>query len=975
MTGNHNQPAIKTAFPIHVLVVIVCSLFFSSGLSANTKTNCKPEDLERIQIQNLALASIAHHFQELAQGNPAPDFTLASVFTIDLLDKNDVRSRVEELKLQPAKQKDNGCQAPDYLNAKQQRDEYLNNIARLRLSYLTLSLEARQYLNTLVSVNQRLLADHIALTQALDELESNLQALAQRQADWEQAFKTQQDPKARATLSENILNLDKEREKLLKRQERSTKAARFTEQNLALSSGLLQTFHLTFFNQSAANRSTIQAFTSLVTRQTLQRLIWRTQDKFLFTPESLSDLAALFIIHSRIFKQQRDQGYGSGFIADGFADIQFNSQHEFKTLLALPAANLHLKLTNQPNNYAYLSRNIAKSATSFASQLVIIALLVLFLKRIPLWVNAWQRFVVKHYLAKKFARLGIAILRILQPNAAWLSAMLFYLYLQQLDRDTLRDLILLYDVTAIIAFYLLVNTLTVWAIGNTNNNAHLFVLRSKQQLIASHCHRYALYITAAILGYIILNHVLNGGIICNGYFLLLIFMIWLFSYHLIKRFEPEFETHLSKRFSDQTLARIKRIEKPVIKQAVLPWIFLYLQLNDFVTNLHQRLLHFERYQALTAKFLKIRLEQSQASTEATEKPSQDDVHYESWFLNRDLIHDQPGLIIHSPWVKEIDKVAGEWFEDKHEENDLVLIGECGIGKSILIKQWIEHWDKCTTIYLKIPEKTTTADALFSLVMEALDLKSIKEIAQFVTAQKDLPKTVIVIDEAQNLFLSDVGCFDGYKMLQSLISAKLDNIFWIVSFNHQSWIYLNDVFSRTYQFSSRINVHRWSQQEIRDLILARHRASGRRLSYDELLLASTAHSETAARAADSRCFSLLWDQSAGIPAVALSIWANSARKSAGGRIEMGVPERPTNSVMQTLSDDHLFVYAALVIHETLNTQQAHAVTHLPEAIVRRALKLGLDQGFLIRKTHGRYTINSLWYLQLCQLLKRKNFLHE
>ena len=521
----------------------------------------------------------------------------------------------------------------------------------------------------------------------------------------------------------------------------------------------------------------------------------------------------------------------------------------------------------------------------------------------------------------------------------------------------------------------MIKTIASGAISNTNSQAHLFVLRSKQLNIRQQCHRFALYTTLASVLYIILETLLKGGIICTIYQFVLIITIWVFSYRTISEFQSEFTTHLSKRVSEQSIERFQNLQKPFIKGFINPAVFIGLQLIDIVRAIHNKLLRIERYQMLTAKFLKIRLEQSQSNTTEPEQEEQDDTHYENWFLSKELINAKPNLLVQSPWLQDMTQNISDWLEGKQDENDLALIGENGIGKSTLLNQWLEQWDKSRTVYIKTPAKTLKEHDIFKLVCEALPLNDCEDIAQFVTQQQTLEKTVIVIDEAHHLFLSDVGGFEAYKKLQDLISAKLKNIFWVVAINHQSWIYLNDVFSQTYQFSSSITMQRWTQQGIRDLILRRHKASRRQLSFDDLLLASTSHSETATRAAESRCFSLLWDQSSGIPSVALAIWMNSARNPAKGLIEMGVPERPTSTTLQNLSDDHLFVYAALVVHESLNTQQAHAVTHLSEAIVRRTLKQGLDQGFLKRKSHGRYIINPLWQIQLCQLLRRKNFLHE
>ena len=947
---------------------------------------CTEQSLRELQREVLAMESITAHFQDLANGELSSDFSLSSIFTISLLDSNDVSARIRELNMQtrPGSGAYSQCQSAEFKAAKSRRDEHARNIAQRRLAYLRLALDERRYLDALIDIFQHYQQQLLSLEQTLAEGNETLADLRGQRAELEAAFETQENPKERATLSESILALDRQIEAINGQQKQEQKRRNKLTGLVSFARALLVDYHLVYINTGNLHNAghAMAPFIELVGSSNLRQLLkaagsdagdTATPDRL--TDNDLVNLAALFIIHSRIYSDKRESLGLLAALPSGSMDFVSALEHELKTLLALPIANLHLKFAATDKDYSYLSRNFFQSATNLLTQVIIAVLLWLVLKRVREWIYSLQRHLIKNYLSKRFSRFIIGVLRILQPNAAWLLALFFFWYLSSLEQDRLRDLILLYDITAILTFYLFINTLTTWAISNTNSQAHLFVMKSRQDTIARYCHHYAFNITLFSLFYIVLSSILHGGIITSLYALGLIIIIWLFTYHLIKHFASELDTHLSKRVSEATQKRFHQIQKPLLKQCLIPPLFIALQIRDLINGVHNRLLRLESYQAMTARFLKIRLEQSQSSAEPAEKATQEDTHYESWFLNRDLPVEKPNLVMTSPLVKDLNKICQEWLEDKQEENDLALIGECGIGKTTLLRQWQSQWEDCKTILLTVSEKTTTEDGIFNLVKESLGISKNADIAQFVNEQKELERTIIVIDEAHNLFLSDVGCFNAYKMLQSLISAKLENIFWIVAINQQSWIYLNDVFSRTYQFSSRINVQRWSQQEIRELILSRHRASKRRLTYDELLLASTAHSETATRAAEARCFSLLWDQSSGIPAVALSIWANAARHPSRGHIEMGIPERPSSSVMLELSDDHLFVYAALVIHETLNTQQAQAVTHLAEPIVRRALKLGLDQGFVIRKNRGRYTINSLWYIQLCLLLRRKNFLHE
>ncbi|MCG8673152.1 MAG: AAA family ATPase [Pseudomonadales bacterium] len=956
------------------ILIIICGWLLSVSL-VQASESCDKSIIATIDSELKGLTSISQSFERLAQANLEKDFSLSFLFTIDLLNERAVATRLSELKSQTSSPYD--CEQDNIVEKLAKRKQLLQSVNAKRVQYLSLSSEERQYLNSLIKIHNRLQNDMEAWNNNIQQAEKDINTLNQQLAQFEREFKAQQEPEARTALFENISATNERLQLLASTADADNTKLEAIKPLQAFTKALLVDYHRFYKleNNKARSHQAQPLFSHLTAPRQLSELIQVSASNGLIDHEYQTVLAALIIIHGRLYLQPRQQEAVAEVLIKPYKQLIDDLRHEIQTLVALPVANLHFKLQPQNTEHQYLSRTLFQSATNLAIQLIAVLMFWVFLKRVPLWVNSWQQHLVRNHLSKRHVRQLIALLRLLQPNAAWLFAILFYYYLDAVSEETLRDWVILYDVTAIIAFYLLINTLATWAINNTNSQAHLFVLRSKQLNIAHHCHRFAFYITLSAVLYIILNSLLRGGIICTIYFAVLLVIIWLFSYRLITHFQQELITHLSKRVSEQNLNNFTRLQRPIIKIFVNPVIFIGLQFYDLVIASHNWLLRIEGYQTLTAKFLKIRLEQSQAIADSQEKETQDDTHYESWFLKKELIEAKPNLLMKSPWINDITQRVEEWLEGKYEENDLALVGDNGVGKSTLLKQFLDSWDKSKQAYIKIPSKTTRGDEVFRLVCDALQLENIEDIAQFVVQQQEMEPTIIVIDEAHHLFLSDVGGFEAYKMLQSLISAKLDNIFWMIAINRQSWIYLNDVFSRTYQFSATIELSRWNQQDIRELILRRHRASRRQLSYDELLLASTSHSETANRAAEARCFSLLWDQSSGIPSVALAIWINASRNPSKGKIEMGIPERPTSSVMLNLSDDHLFVYAALVTHESLNTQQAQAVTHLSEAIVRRALKLGLDQGFVVRKSHGRYIINPLWQLQLFQLLRRKNFLHE
>ena len=158
-----------------------------------------------------------------------------------------------------------------------------------------------------------------------------------------------------------------------------------------------------------------------------------------------------------------------------------------------------------------------------------------------------------------------------------------------------------------------------------------------------------------------------------------------------------------------------------------------------------------------------------------------------------------------------------------------------------------------------------------------------------------------------------------------------------------------------------------------MILSRHQGSRRRLSFNELLLSvSGANQSRSVRAANSRIYNILWEQSGGNPRVTIHLWLSAAR-SKERNVEIGVPEKPASSRLKGISDDFCFIYAAIIIHHELNTREIMAVTSYPEAIVRHALKQGVYQNMIVRGDNNRYRIHPLWQQTLFNVLASRNML--
>jgi hypothetical protein len=416
-------------------------------------------------------------------------------------------------------------------------------------------------------------------------------------------------------------------------------------------------------------------------------------------------------------------------------------------------------------------------------------------------------------------------------------------------------------------------------------------------------------------------------------------------------------------------------EKPFVWNAAL---WLPLQLLLFTRQyLDQLLSDFDWYRSLSARWFRMRT-QSQVEQEDGEIEEEAICEqYEQWFTA-----DGPDGArlpsIDTGLLQAMRKPVEAWYHDRTDENTLLITGEKGIGKSAALGRLEAHMgkelDHIRVHRLRVPPKTTRREAVYQMVGDLLGMDMGDGPRALAESDAQRTPTVIMLDEAQNLFLAEVGYLDGWRALLDLTNTKVENLFWVIAINNQSWAYLCNVFGREYQMRHVIRVKRWSQNEIRSLILSRNHLSGYKLRYDDILLATRGPDAGNLRNAEQRYFSLLWDSCRGIPLTALELWLTSIRTE-GRTVVVGLPQIPGTGQLEKLGPKLLFVYAAIATHENLTTEEIGMVTNQPENVVRYALKTALDGEFIARGQDGRYRITPLWYHTLISYLTRKNMLHE
>ena len=444
-----------------------------------------------------------------------------------------------------------------------------------------------------------------------------------------------------------------------------------------------------------------------------------------------------------------------------------------------------------------------------------------------------------------------------------------------------------------------------------------------------------------------------------------------------KIWRNELQAYLERNFSGLIVEKLQKISK-ALPESIIPLFYLLFILILSVFDVFIKLTeNFEISKKISANIFRKQLE----SIEKDENSSLaiPNEYFERFVSSKNDL-DIEFIISDEKTYKVMMNDIEEWILEQSEEHSLVIFGDKGVGKTTLLLNVISDFKEghnVDTLCLKIPSKITNEEELHDFISSALKIEKLKDIKQTIYEfDKSLDKKIIIyIDEAQNVFLSQERGFQAYYAIINVINLNTKNIFWSLSFNKYSWLYLDRAFGKNQFFRNVYELKGWSDVKIKDLILSRHKLSKFRLSYDSLINTTRSQDEIDRYASvESKFFKLLWEMSNGNPRLALQLWTTALSRKNLTTFNVNLPKAKLSVNLDRLTDDFLFTIAHVVKHENLSSKEIESTTNLSEVIVRNTIKMALELRLLHRDERRRYLIDISSQNQVIKFLRAKNYLY-
>lgn len=320
-------------------------------------------------------------------------------------------------------------------------------------------------------------------------------------------------------------------------------------------------------------------------------------------------------------------------------------------------------------------------------------------------------------------------------------------------------------------------------------------------------------------------------------------------------------------------------------------------------------------------------------------------------------------------------IISEWIGGRSHEDLILLYGNFGIGKSTILNALERHFhDQVQIKRITFLNKVTTEEELYEMFSNSLSV-NIKSTSDFERLDSSIPKTIFILDDIHNLYLNTTNGLKAYRTLIEVTSLQLEHVFWCLSSNERALAHLEGLFGVNHFIGSKIELLSWTDSEIQDLILKRHKQSEFVLKFDQVIRAvHRGDILESSSGLEIQFFRLLWGQSRGNPSTAQELWLSAASQESSQAIRISVPEFTNPRTLADLSDETLMVYAAIVKHENLSLQQLEDVCDLPVSVIRRAIKFGEDGMIIHQAKNGQWRVHPKAQYVVHAQLSGRNFIY-
>jgi hypothetical protein len=325
--------------------------------------------------------------------------------------------------------------------------------------------------------------------------------------------------------------------------------------------------------------------------------------------------------------------------------------------------------------------------------------------------------------------------------------------------------------------------------------------------------------------------------------------------------------------------------------------------------------------------------------------------------------------------EQVETRVAAWLDEK-TRLPLALIGPSGVGHSAVLAAVAETFAEREGLEIhRIDIKRRILHPERFVQQMAEDLGAGKTTDPLVLARElsERPqRTLVLLDNADRLFLRRLGGFEAYRALLKLAAEGGRQTLWVTAHHTWSWHFLTRAVDETAWAFEAIELAGWRPDDLARLIDARLAGVGRPIDWETLAVLDEDDAPDEKRMHD-RFYRVLREQSKGIPGVALTLASDAFGLADDGSVAVHLAELPDAAAVVDLGPDVRFVLAALAIHGEMMPDEILAATRLPAGVVATLIGRLLDGGSLERRDNA-LRLSAVWSISITDSLRRRGYLH-
>ncbi|MEQ6119845.1 hypothetical protein [Reichenbachiella sp. MALMAid0571] len=295
---------------------------------------------------------------------------------------------------------------------------------------------------------------------------------------------------------------------------------------------------------------------------------------------------------------------------------------------------------------------------------------------------------------------------------------------------------------------------------------------------------------------------------------------------------------------------------------------------------------------------------------------------------------------------------------------ILLLGDRNSGKTAFGKQVVHRFLKKSLTY-----------SVFSPIQGTISIEGFTEALRKATQKygdtsqilNQLPVgSVVIVNDLELFWERTKSGLEVVRHLEQLIDEYGNKVLFVVNMNTYAYKLINQLTGFGDRFIEIINFSPFYAEELKDLIMKRHRSSGLSIHFN-------ANDDDLNEVQLAQLFNSYFNYCEGNPGTALNGWLANISKAMGNDLIIQKPNYPSVSVLEELNEDWCMVLTQFVLHKRLTEDKIQRISGWDGGQVKSMVQAMLRSGIVLEKAPGIYHVDPYIQPFLIRALKDREVL--